>query len=216
MSQEVDNEEGLTSKEEEPRQLDDPRLPPDLLQERTLFRMTPHRTSRHGSTQDTPNRLPLRRRDDERDACEEDPDSDAHDKVEDGHRDNDGPDGDVFEASDSSMRVPDGLHNLHQWPCDEGGDGTHLFNEIQSEDEDQSTHNADREVPNDSRSNDEHTRRSQRQQESRQPRVSAYFVEKDRVDVAEVVGDGPQHTRGDVGNAVCDKFAIRVDVVFSH
>lgn len=72
----------LTAKEEKPLQLDNARLPSDLLEERALLRVPSNGRPRDGAVKYSTNRATLRRGDDEGEASEDDADADTHHKVE--------------------------------------------------------------------------------------------------------------------------------------
>lgn len=92
----------------------------------------------------------MRGGDDEGYTGEDDSDSYAHDEVVDGHGDDDGPDRDIFELSNSSIRVPNSLFSKTRPGLASESDTplyktqAYLLNKIQSQNKDQSPHNTNR------------------------------------------------------------------------
>ena len=200
-------------------QLDDADLPPDICEPSALLGMPPDGRMRGRAAQDGADRAPLRRHDDERDLrganrvsgwhklqkrCEthtgeDEADGETNREVEGRHGEDDDPDGRILERRHPVVRVPHGL-----------------LDEVDPEDEDEGGDDAYGQEPDEAGAREEHADAPECEHEARKSRGAAALYEQDRVGVHDIVGHAAEEPRSDVGDAVGDELAVRVDVVLAN
>lgn len=177
------------AKKEEPLEFDDSNLFADFFEKRGLLRVPPNGRARDRAGEDRTDRASLGRHDDERDTREDEARGETQDKVPHSHDDDDRPNREVLEPRDSSVSVPKSLRRGKSCSVCEHSSRfeagiADLFDEIDSENEDESCHDADWEEANDPGTRDEDSETAHSEQSARYPRCASDFVEQDRIDLS--------------------------------